>query len=41
VTAADVQRVAKELFSNGALAATVVGPRKPDLKPERLLLEDR
>jgi len=41
VTAADVQRVAKELFSSGALAATVVGPRKPDLTPERLLLEDR
>ena len=41
VTAADVQRVARELFSGGALAATVVGPRKPELTPERLSLEDR
>ena len=41
VTAADVQRVARDLFSNGALAATVVGPRKPELTPERLLLGDR
>ena len=41
VTAADVQRVARELFSNGSLAATVVGPRKPELTPERLSLEDR
>ena len=41
VTAADVQRVARDLFSNGALAATVVGPRKPELPPERLLLGDR
>ena len=41
VTAADVQRVARELFSSGALAATVVGPRKPELTPERLSLEGR
>jgi predicted Zn-dependent peptidase len=27
VTAADIQRVARELFSNGALAATVLGPQ--------------
>jgi predicted Zn-dependent peptidase len=41
VTAADVQRVARELFSGASLAATVVGPRKPDLTPARLSLEDR
>ncbi|MBA3297095.1 MAG: insulinase family protein [Acidobacteria bacterium] len=39
VTTADVQRVARDLFSGGALAATVVGPRTPDLTSERLSLE--
>ena len=39
VTADDVQRVASELFDSGALAATVLGPRKPDLPRERLSLE--
>ena len=38
VTADDVQRVAAELFASGALAATVLGPRTPDLSRERLLL---
>ena len=38
VTADDVQRVAAELFASGALAATVLGPRTPDLPRERLLL---
>jgi predicted Zn-dependent peptidase len=36
VTAGDIQRVAADLFSNGSLAATVVGPSAPDLPPERL-----
>ena len=36
VTSADMQRVAADLFSNGGLAATVVGPRAPDLTRERL-----
>jgi predicted Zn-dependent peptidase len=39
VTVADVQRVATDLFSNGALAATVLGPRAPDLTAERLALD--
>jgi predicted Zn-dependent peptidase len=39
VTAEDVQRVAKDLFSDGALAATVVGPRTPDLPRARLSLD--
>ncbi len=39
VTAADVQRVASDLFANGALAATVLGPRTPDLPRERLSLD--
>ena len=39
VTADDVQRVAADLFSDGALAATIVGPRKPDLSRERLSLD--
>jgi predicted Zn-dependent peptidase len=39
VTADDVQRVARELFTGGPLAATVVGPGEPDLKPERLALQ--
>jgi predicted Zn-dependent peptidase len=36
VTAEDVQRVAADLFSNGSLSATVLGPRPPDLSRERL-----
>ncbi len=36
VTADDIQRVARDLFSNGSLAATVVGPKTPDLSPARL-----
>jgi predicted Zn-dependent peptidase len=39
VTAGDVQRVAGDLFSDGALAATVVGPRTPDLPRGRLSLD--
>ena len=39
VTIEDVQRVAADLFSNGALAATILGPRMPDLPRERLALE--
>jgi predicted Zn-dependent peptidase len=38
VTVADVQRVASELFANGSLAATVLGPLKPDVSRERLHL---
>src|SRR5687767_11037813 len=36
VTAADIQRVAWDLFSNGSLAATVLGPKVPELTRERL-----
>ena len=36
VTAADVQRVATDLFCNGSLAATVVGPSVPELPHQRL-----
>ncbi len=36
VTAADVQRVAGDLFSDGSLAATVVGPSAPELSRTRL-----
>jgi predicted Zn-dependent peptidase len=36
VTAADVQRVASDLFSNGSLAVTVLGPSVPALPRERL-----
>lgn len=37
VSAGDVQRVARDLFSTGSLAATVLGPTKGlDLQPERL-----
>jgi predicted Zn-dependent peptidase len=36
VTTADLQRVAADLFSNGSLAATVVGPSAPELPPARL-----
>jgi predicted Zn-dependent peptidase len=39
VSAQDVQRVAAELFSNGALAATVLGPSEPDLPADRLALD--
>jgi predicted Zn-dependent peptidase len=34
----DVRRVAAELFSNGSLAATVLGPTVPELSRERLNL---
>jgi predicted Zn-dependent peptidase len=40
VTADDIQRVAADLFSNGSLAATVVGPSAPELTRERLDLSD-
>ena len=36
VTASDLQRVASDLFSDGSLAATIVGPSVPELPPERL-----
>jgi predicted Zn-dependent peptidase len=36
VSADDIQRVAADLFSNGSLAATVVGPSAPELPPARL-----
>jgi predicted Zn-dependent peptidase len=36
VSAADIQRVACDLFANGSLAATVLGPSAPDLQKERL-----
>ena len=36
VTIDDVQRVAADLFSNGSLAATVVGPAAPELPAARL-----
>jgi predicted Zn-dependent peptidase len=36
VKAIDVQRVARDLFSNGSLAATVLGPSVPDLQRSRL-----
>ena len=39
VTAGDLQRVAADLFSNGSLAATVLGPAVPDIPPSRLDLE--
>ena len=39
VTAADIQRVACDLFSNGSLAATVLGPKSPDLTKARLNLD--
>jgi predicted Zn-dependent peptidase len=38
VSADDVRRVAADLFSNGSLAATVLGPAVPELSPERLNL---
>ena len=36
VTTDDLQRVAQDLFSNGSLAATVLGPSIPDLPREKL-----
>jgi predicted Zn-dependent peptidase len=36
VTTADIQRVACDLFANGSLAATVLGPTTPDLPRTRL-----
>ena len=36
VTTADLQRVAADLFSNGSLAATLLGPTVPELTRERL-----
>jgi predicted Zn-dependent peptidase len=36
VTADDVQRVAADLFSNGSLAATVLGPSVPEISQDRL-----
>jgi len=36
VTTEDLQRVAQDLFSNGSLAATVLGPSIPDLPREKL-----
>jgi predicted Zn-dependent peptidase len=40
VTAEDVQRVAADLFANGSLAATLLGPRVPELSRDRLDLGD-
>ncbi len=36
VTSEDVQRVAQDLFANGSLAATVLGPTIPELPKEKL-----
>jgi predicted Zn-dependent peptidase len=36
VSADDVQRVAADLFANGSLAATLLGPKVPDLSRARL-----
>jgi predicted Zn-dependent peptidase len=36
VSVDDLQRVACDLFANGSLAATVLGPSKPDLQQSRL-----
>src|SRR3954451_17244791 len=36
VTAEDVRRVATDLFANGSLAATIVGPSPAELTPARL-----
>ena len=36
VTSGDVQRVARDLFANGSLAATVLGPSIPELPSEKL-----
>jgi predicted Zn-dependent peptidase len=39
VTVEDLRRVACDLFANGSLAATVLGPTPPDVKKERLNLD--
>jgi predicted Zn-dependent peptidase len=40
VSEGDVQRVATELFNDGALGVTVLGPDEPEgLTPERLALD--
>jgi predicted Zn-dependent peptidase len=39
VSREDIQRVACDLFANGSLAATVLGPTEPDLRRERLGLD--
>jgi predicted Zn-dependent peptidase len=36
VSAEDVQRVARDLFANGSLAATLLGPKVPEVGRERL-----
>src|SRR5262249_60783321 len=36
VTSGDVQRVASDLFANGSLAATLLGPSVPELSRARL-----
>jgi predicted Zn-dependent peptidase len=36
VSGADVQRVARDLFANGSLGATVLGPQIPELTPTTL-----
>jgi predicted Zn-dependent peptidase len=41
VTAEDVQRVACDLFANGSLAATLLGPKLPDVGGDRLDLGRR
>jgi predicted Zn-dependent peptidase len=38
VSAEDIRRVACDLFANGSLAATVLGPKTPELTRERLHL---
>jgi predicted Zn-dependent peptidase len=38
VTAADIQRVACDLFANGSLAATILGPAVPQLSAQQLSL---
>ena len=40
VSAEDLRRVASDLFSDGSLAATVLGPVVPELPRERLHLGD-
>jgi hypothetical protein len=39
VTELDVQRVAADLFSNGSLAATVLGPSVPAIDRARIDLQ--
>jgi len=36
VTDLDVQRVAEDLFANGSLAATILGPNVPDINRARI-----